>query len=98
MTAGWGAYLRQQRTGRGMTLEQVASSAQVSRRTLMRWEAGATLPRLPELEAVLQALGVTAIQRRHALGLIEASRAVLLLREESQQDAVGEELGILPMG
>src|SRR5262245_23148534 len=97
MTAGLGAYLKEQRTGRVMTLDQVASSAQVSRRTLLRWEAGATLPRLPELEAVLQALGLTGLQRRHALALIEAPRAVLRLRQESRQDAVGEELGPLPL-
>jgi transcriptional regulator with XRE-family HTH domain len=93
-----GACLKQWRTGKGLTLDQAAARAGVSKRTLLRWEAGKTLPRLPELEAVLAALGVAGARRRHALSRIEAPRAARLLRRESELDARGQELGTLPMG
>ena len=80
-----GNYLRQLRKDCQLTLEQVGAEAGIARVTLNRWETNVFQPRLPELEAVLRALKVTPEQRKQALALVGAPRAVLLLRTETEQ-------------
>jgi transcriptional regulator with XRE-family HTH domain len=80
-----GDYLRQLRRSQRFTLAQLSANAGVSLNTLSRWETGAFQPRLAELEATLQALGVSVAQRERALALVEAPRAVARLREEAQE-------------
>jgi transcriptional regulator with XRE-family HTH domain len=71
--------------------------AGISHSTLGTWEAGTHLPRLPELEAVLSALGATPAQRRRALALMDATRAARQLRLElATPDA--DDLGRMPSG
>jgi transcriptional regulator with XRE-family HTH domain len=80
-----GEFLRQLRKTQRLTLAQAGERAGVSFVTLSRWETGQFQPRLPELEAVLAALGVTPYQRTQALALIDAPRAIAQLREEAQE-------------
>jgi transcriptional regulator with XRE-family HTH domain len=82
-SAPLGAYLRELRTSRQVALSRLAERAQISRTTLTRWEAGGSQPRLPELEAVLTALGTSAAERERTLALVQAPRAVRRLREET---------------
>jgi transcriptional regulator with XRE-family HTH domain len=82
-SAPLGAYLRELRTSRQVALSRLAERAQISRTTLTRWEAGGSQPRLPELEAVLTALGTSAAERERTLAMIQAPRAVRRLREET---------------
>ena len=93
-----GAFLRELRTARRMPVSQLAERASVSRMTLSRWEAGTTQPRLPELEAVLTALGASPPQRTRAFALVAAPRAVRHLRRqpEVRQAEEAEGLGPLP--
>src|SRR5262249_52954580 len=80
-----GEYLRQLRRSQRRTLAELSANAGVSLNTLSRWETGTFQPRLAELEATLQALGVTSAQRERALSLVEAPRAVARLRERAQE-------------
>ena len=70
-----GEQLRGWRTERGLSLGSLASRAGVAKGTLSGWERGLHQPRLPELEAVLAALGVPTSQWRDLLSLIDAPRA-----------------------
>lgn len=63
------------RRGRGLSLRQLARSAGVSHDVLGAWERGARLPRLPELEAALAALGVSPVERGRLIALVPAPRA-----------------------
>ena len=83
MSGKLGGNIKEWRVGRGLTLDKMAAAAQVSKRTLIRWEQDQSQPRLPELEAVLAALQVTTLQRRRAMELLDAPRAAVLLRQES---------------
>lgn len=78
-----GDVLREWRTARGLTLGALAMKAGVHASTLSRWETGRWQPGVPELEAVLKALGATAAQRRSALHHLEAPRAVQRVRAEA---------------
>jgi transcriptional regulator with XRE-family HTH domain len=80
-----GAFVRDLRKSRRLTLAQAGERAGVSFVTLSRWETGQFQPRLPELDSLLSALGVTSAQRTQALSLIDAPRAVAQLREEAQE-------------
>ena len=60
MVSRLGQYLRQLRKARGLTLEQAAEAAGLSRSAVNRWETGVNQPRLPELNALLGALGADA--------------------------------------
>jgi transcriptional regulator with XRE-family HTH domain len=93
-----GQKLRQWRTSRGLTLEQVAQLAGIGRVTLNRWETGVQQPRLGELEALLTALKIEANQRRQAVALVQAPRAQAQTRAQCVQ--MGEQLGIgaMPSG
>ena len=94
----FGGYLRTLRTGKGLTMEQAARQASVHRATLDRWEKGRVQPHLPELAALLAALDASEPQKRHALRLLNAPRAVRQVRSEIAQVAEQEGLGSLPHG
>src|SRR5262249_35701971 len=76
-----GARLKEWRTERGLSLSGLALKAGIGKATLSRWEAGQTLPRLAELETVLEALGVSGARRQEALLYLDAPRALHRLRE-----------------
>jgi transcriptional regulator with XRE-family HTH domain len=71
------------RQSRGWSKSTLAQRAGVASSTLSRWESGKRTPSLPELEAVLDALEVSPEQRSRALQQMDAPRAVLRLRRES---------------
>jgi transcriptional regulator with XRE-family HTH domain len=58
--------------------------AGIGKATLSRWEAGRTLPRITELERVLDALNVSTARRQEALFCLQAPRALERLRQASQ--------------
>jgi transcriptional regulator with XRE-family HTH domain len=70
-----GGLLRDWRAARQLSLSALAARASVHKATLSRWETGASLPRLPELEAALAALDASPAQWEQALSLIHAPRA-----------------------
>lgn len=76
-----GSYLAQLRQERGVSYSELARRASVSRSTLYNWEAGRSLPRVHELETVLQTLGASPEERQRALTRLEAPRAQRRLRE-----------------
>jgi transcriptional regulator with XRE-family HTH domain len=80
MSVSLGSHLRQLRQKRGLSMNRLAGLAQISQSTISRWESGKFAPSIYELEAVLQQLDVSADERRHALSLINAPRAVAHLR------------------
>jgi transcriptional regulator with XRE-family HTH domain len=86
------------RTARQLSLNGLAQRAGVSKRTLSYWESGTYQPCLPELEAVLNALGATAEQREDAVARIGAPRAARHLRQQPQIPVSAEEIGPLPCG
>jgi transcriptional regulator with XRE-family HTH domain len=88
-----GTLLWEWRTAAGWSLGQLAQRAGVSKAALSQWESGLRQPRLPELEATLEALGVTAVQRALAYSRIEAPRALRQLRNPTAP----HEIGPLPM-
>lgn len=83
------AVLREQRTDRGLTLRQAAERAKIAPSTLSRWEAGTCLPRVPELEALLSALGVDRTNVTRILVSLDAPRAARAVRK-SQSEGLGE--------
>ncbi|HZP84606.1 MAG TPA: helix-turn-helix transcriptional regulator [Chthonomonadaceae bacterium] len=98
MNRGIGAFLKELRTARQLSLNQLALRAGVSRRTLSYWEAGTYQPSLPELDAVCKALKATAEQWEDAVALIGAPRAVHRLRAAPKVVQIAEEIGPLPSG
>lgn len=92
--------LKSLRKTRGWTLEELARRASITHPTLSRWERGICQPRLPELESVLNALEVSASQRRQTLRQLEAPRAVHRLAAEAPQETghFQREAGKLPQG
>jgi transcriptional regulator with XRE-family HTH domain len=82
-----GTLLRQMRTSRQMALQGVAAKSGLARSTLNRWELDTHEPRLPELTAVLDALGASPAQREQFLRLMRAPRAAQHLRQEAQTRA-----------
>ena len=54
----FGPYLRELRTRRGLTQEQVAEALRVSGAAVSKWENGKCLPDLTKLEALAEVLGV----------------------------------------
>src|SRR5262249_6558631 len=75
-----GTLLWQWRTESGWSQGRLARLAGVSKAALSLWEAGKRQARPPELEATLDALGVTPAQRALALSRIDAPRALRRLR------------------
>jgi transcriptional regulator with XRE-family HTH domain len=76
-----GTLLREWRTSRGWSLSRLARQAGLSKGTLSYWESGTYLPRVAELEAVLDALDVTTAERAEAWVRVGAPRAARRLRE-----------------
>jgi transcriptional regulator with XRE-family HTH domain len=95
-----GSHLRQMRTARSLSLRRLAEHAALAPSTLSRWEEGRTLPRLPEMDAVLNALNATPAQRAQALALLNAPRAVVRVRQavEKQTPEFVEVAGHAPGG
>jgi transcriptional regulator with XRE-family HTH domain len=96
MAVGIGTFLRRLRTARGVSLNQLARGAALAERTLRNWETGAHQPRLPELEAALEALDASMQERAQALALIDAPRGLRGLRAEPHILRLQEELGPIP--
>jgi transcriptional regulator with XRE-family HTH domain len=69
-----GLLLRQLRKARRDSLANVAERSGIHRVTLNRWETGQHLPRLPELQATLAALGASENERQQALCLLNVPR------------------------
>src|SRR5690242_626650 len=76
-----GGLVREWRTARRMTVRGLAAAAGISPAAVSKWESGAALPRMPELDAVLDALDCSDDQRCEAYSRINAPRAVARLRE-----------------
>jgi transcriptional regulator with XRE-family HTH domain len=68
-----GCYLQQLRTVRRISTSQLARRAGIGRATLNRWQAGKVRPRLQELEAVLNEMAVSPLERTSALTLLSSS-------------------------
>lgn len=83
MGTSLGELLQSWRVGRGLSRRGLAASAGISHTTLGRWETGKFLPCLPELEATLNALDATPTQRRQALQLLHAPRAIHQLHTQT---------------
>jgi transcriptional regulator with XRE-family HTH domain len=84
-----GIYLRQLRQYRKLSVRALARQAGISHTALSSWEQGKHQPYLPELEAVLKALGATPKQRQEVLSRMDAPRAVHQVRKEiAQQNAL----------
>ncbi len=90
--------LRSLRRARRLTQDEAARAAGVSRVTLGRWESGAQRPRLPELDALLAALGAGGRERRQAHGLLATPGAVAQARAEAVRLADRAGLSPLPTG
>lgn len=93
-----GKFLQQKRTDQRWSVRDLAARSGVSKSALSDWETGKKLPRLPELEAALTALRASATQRRHALSLLDAPRAVRLLRQETAWSPIETRIGRAPVG
>lgn len=78
-----GDYIRQLRLSKGLSMNRLAQMSGISQSTLSRWESGKFLPSLRELEMTLTALNCTDSQRRDAIRLLDAPRAVAYLRSET---------------
>ena len=79
-------------------MERAAQEAGIHRATLHRWEKGRAQPRLPELKAMLSALGASPQQRRQAVTLVDAPRAQALVRTEMARTAEEAGFGPMPQG
>lgn len=84
-----GTLLWELRTGRGWSQGQLAQRAGISKAALSRWESGARQPRVPELQAVLEALETTPAQRALAFAFIKAPRALRYLQASPESDSLG---------
>lgn len=58
----------------GLTQSQIAEKSRVSRRTIIRWEAGEVSPWIPELKAVLAAMLVSDVETEHLLSGLKTPR------------------------
>lgn len=89
------ALLREERESRGMTLRQAAMRAAIAPSTLSRWESGACTPRVPELEALLRALGVDDRDILRVLASLDAPRAAKAARASDLSGLVAPSGGAL---
>ena len=81
------ALLREQREGRGLTLRQAAGRAEIAPSTLSRWESGACAPRVPELQSLLDALGVHGDETLRILASLDVPRAARAIRAREEAGA-----------
>ncbi|HLK33259.1 MAG TPA: helix-turn-helix transcriptional regulator [Terriglobales bacterium] len=84
-----GTLLWELRTAAGWSLGQLAQRAGVSKAALSQWESGLRQPRVPELEATLDALGATPAQRSLVYARIEAPRALRFLNSPTAPEGPG---------
>ena len=96
----FGAWLKARRGQARLSLRALAKTAGVAASTLSYWEAGKSLPRLPELESVFDALAVSAKERQTVLQAMETPRALQRSQSESAlyRPAFVEKAGHLPHG
>jgi transcriptional regulator with XRE-family HTH domain len=85
----FGTLLWTLRTSAGWTIGQLARRSGISKAAISRWESGDRQPRIPELEAVMDALDAPAAQRALAFSRIDASRGIRHLRESSDNNTLG---------
>ena len=74
--------LRALRQKRGLTQSRLARRSGIARRTLAYWEAGDSLPRIPELKAVLSALAATSEESAQLINLLNTPRGLRLAETE----------------
>jgi transcriptional regulator with XRE-family HTH domain len=84
-----GALLWEIRTSGGWSLGKLARQAGVSKSALSQWETGARQPRITELEAVLDALNATTLQRTLVFSRVEAPRAIRHLTRKASENRLG---------
>lgn len=96
----FGELLKQMRRAKGLSLRSLAKRAGIAHSTLSSWERGVYQPRLPELEAALKVLDASSAQRRRALALMDAPRAVIRRRAEAGESRAGfvAAVGTAPCG
>jgi transcriptional regulator with XRE-family HTH domain len=66
-----------------MSVRGLAAAAGISPAAVSKWESGAALPRMPELDAVLDALDCPEAARREAYARVNAPRALNRIKEMS---------------
>ena len=91
----FGSCFRDLRKKYGWTQEQAANAAGISLRTVIYWEKDERVPRLPELQTALAALGATETETSACLRLLRAPRAVHLAQERAAELAPAQ-IGSLP--
>ncbi|HZP82446.1 MAG TPA: helix-turn-helix transcriptional regulator [Chthonomonadaceae bacterium] len=97
MSEDIGAFIRALRVSKQMSLRSLAKSAGISPGTLSHWESGQVVPRIPELDAALTALGASPCLRQEAYARINAPRALARLRQEKAPATdTAESLAALP--
>jgi transcriptional regulator with XRE-family HTH domain len=84
-----GTLLWEIRTSGGWSLGKLARQAGVSKSALSRWETGERQPRITELEAVLDALNATTLQRTLVFSRVEAPRAIRHLTKKASENRLG---------
>lgn len=83
------------RRDQSLSLRGLARRAGISHDALGAWERGERSPRLPELEAVLTALGVKPAERLRLVALVPASRALRHARAAAGETQI---IGPMPGG
>ncbi|HWD38981.1 MAG TPA: helix-turn-helix domain-containing protein [Fimbriimonas sp.] len=89
------ALLREQRSAHGLSLRETADRAGLAPSTLSRWEAGACLPRVPELEALLRSLEVGEREITRILFSLDAPRAARAVRRADTAEIPAPSGGLL---
>lgn len=84
-----GMLLWEMRAATGLSLGKLARKAGISKSALSQWETGARQPRAVELQAVLDALGVSDAQRSLVFSHIDAPRANRYLRQQNTLPGLG---------
>jgi len=79
----FGGFLSQLRRERRFTLGQLSLQSGLNKATLSRWEAGTYLPRIPELNRVLDALDAPTSARAQSLRLLDTPRAIHAERQNA---------------
>ncbi len=80
---GISTLIRDLRSSREMSIRSLGQAAGVSPSAICNWEAGRVEPRIPELEAVLEALQASQQARQEAYARINAPRALAQLRSQT---------------
>jgi transcriptional regulator with XRE-family HTH domain len=86
------------RCRRGLSVRRLARQAGLSHDAVGAWERGERLPRLPELEAALTALGVEPAERLRLIALLPVQRAQRHVRKAMETGGWAQSLGPIPGG